>query len=70
MAVAEDRGNYFRVPPDIRDLNYNKYFFEGESGISRAVDYHSSNTRQLDVQETKEMLLTLDFIQKELERQK
>jgi len=66
MAVAEDRGDYFRVPPDIRDLNYNKYFFEGESGISDAMDYHSSNTKQLNIQETKEMLLKLDYIQKEL----
>ena len=66
MAVAEDRGDYFRVPPDIRDLNYNKFFVEGQAVVSEAQDYHSSNTRQLTVQETKEMLMKLDYIQKEL----
>jgi UDP-N-acetylglucosamine 4,6-dehydratase len=66
MAVAEDCGNYYRIPPDIRDLNYNKYFFEGESEITKAEDYHSSNTRQLNLEETKELLLSLDYIKKEL----
>jgi UDP-glucose 4-epimerase len=66
-AIAIDHGEYYRVPPDIRDLNYNKYFIEGESEISEAEDYNSSNTKQLNVQETKEMLLSLDFIQKELQ---
>jgi UDP-N-acetylglucosamine 4,6-dehydratase len=66
MAVAEDCGNYYRIPPDIRDLNYNKYFFEGESEITKAEDYHSSNTKQLSLEETKELLLSLDYIKKEL----
>ncbi len=69
MAVAEDRGEYFRVPPDIRDLNYNKFFIEGQAEISEMQDYHSSNTTQLNIQETKEMLLKLDYIQKELNNQ-
>ena len=69
MAVAEDRGDYFRVPPDIRDLNYNKFFVEGQAEISVTNDYHSSNTKQLNVQETKEMLLKLDYIKKELKNQ-
>lgn len=66
-AIAIDHGKYYRVPPDIRDLNYNKYFIEGESEISEAEDYNSSNTKQLNVQETKKMLLSLDFIQNELD---
>ncbi len=65
-AIAEDCGMYFRVPPDIRDLNYNKYFVEGETEISTAEDYNSSNTTRLNVEETKELLLKLDFIQEEL----
>ena len=66
-AVAQDHGKYFRVPPDIRDLNYKKYFVEGESEISTAEDYNSSNTRQLDVEETKELLLSLDYIRREVQ---
>ena len=66
MAVAEDCGNYYRIPPDIRDLNYNKYFFEGESDITQAEDYHSSNTRQLTLDETIKLLLSLDYIKREL----
>lgn len=65
-AIAEDCGKYFRVPPDIRDLNYNKYFVEGESEITIAEDYNSANTQRLNVKETKELLLTLDYIQQEL----
>lgn len=65
-AIAEDCGKYFRVPPDTRDLNYNKYFVEGESEITIAEDYNSANTKRLNVEETKELLLTLDYIQQEL----
>jgi len=66
MAVAEDCGQYFRVPADTRDLNYNKYFFEGEETISKAEDYNSSNTYRLNVQETKKLLSKLDFVQEAL----
>lgn len=50
MARAEDMGNYYRIPCDTRDLNYDKYFIEGQEKISVIEDYHSHNTRQLDVE--------------------
>lgn len=62
MSSAEDRGDYFRVPPDLRDLNYSKFVEQGETRISRAEDYNSHNTRRLDVHEMKKMLLKLDFV--------
>jgi len=62
MARAEDLGNYYRVPVDARDLNYNKYFVEGETGIADLQDYTSHNTRRLDVSEIKNLLLKLDYI--------
>jgi UDP-glucose 4-epimerase len=62
MASAEDRGGYFRVPPDLRDLNYRKYVEEGEANISMAEDYNSHNTTQLDVDGMSKLLLKLDFI--------
>lgn len=65
-AIAEDCGKYFRVPPDTRDLNYNKYFVEGESEISIAEDYNSANTERLNVGETKKLLLSLEYIRNEL----
>lgn len=65
-AVAQDCGKYFCVPPDDRDLNYNKYFIEGAAKISEAEDYNSNNTRRLNVDETRELLLSMDFVQQEL----
>jgi len=62
MARAEDLGNYYRVPVDARDLNYNKYFVEGERGVSDLQDYTSHNTKRLDVSEIKNLLLKLDYI--------
>jgi UDP-N-acetylglucosamine 4,6-dehydratase/5-epimerase len=62
MASAEDRGDYFRVPPDLRDLNYAKFVEEGETRISQAQDYNSHNTRRLDLEETKALLLKLEFM--------
>ncbi|MDA9644546.1 polysaccharide biosynthesis protein [Pseudomonadota bacterium] len=64
MVAAEDLGDYFRVPPDLRDLNYGKFTDEGEIQISEAQDYNSHNTDRLDVEGMKELLLRLDFIQK------
>jgi len=58
-AKAEDQGEYFRVPSDNRDLNYNLYFSEGKTGVEKLEDYNSSNTRQLDVPDMKELLLKL-----------
>jgi len=62
MACAEDRGDYFRVPPDLRDLNYSKFVEEGEEKISHSEDYNSHNTTQLDVEGMKELLLKLNFM--------
>jgi len=63
MARAEDRGRYFRVPADGRDLNYNKYFVEGEVKVSTFEDYTSHNAERLDVNGVKQLLQSLDFIQ-------
>ncbi len=62
MAKAEDLGKYFRIPADTRDLNYGKYFTEGESKVAQAEDYTSHNTERLDVDGMKKLLLKLDFI--------
>lgn len=66
MFKSEDMGNYFRIPVDSRDLNYDKYFSEGEEDLSKVEDYHSHNTRRLDVEGMKEMLIKLDMIQRDL----
>lgn len=66
MANAEDLGGYFRVRPDRRDLNYAAYFTEGEEKVSRVEDYHSHNTRRLNVEEMMELLLKLDYVKEEL----
>ncbi|AWB33027.1 polysaccharide biosynthesis protein [Orrella marina] len=63
MACAEDLGDYFRVPPDLRDLNYGKYVEQGEVKISEAIDYNSHNTTRLDVEGMKQLLLKLRFMQ-------
>jgi UDP-N-acetylglucosamine 4,6-dehydratase/5-epimerase len=68
MAKAEDLGRYYRVPADNRDLNYNKYFVDGEKVISLTEDYTSHNTQRLDVEGTKKLLLKLEFIQEELKK--
>lgn len=62
MACAEDRGAYFRVPPDMRDLNYDKYVERGEEKISRSEDYNSHNTERLDIDGMERLLLKLDFM--------
>ncbi|MEO8491513.1 MULTISPECIES: nucleoside-diphosphate sugar epimerase/dehydratase [unclassified Pseudomonas] len=66
MAKAEDMGRYYRIPADNRDLNYEKYFVEGETEISELDDYTSHNTERLDVEGVKKLLLKLDFIQEQL----
>lgn len=63
MACAEDRGEYFRIPPDLRDLNYAKFVEQGEEKISRSEDYNSHNTQRLDVDGMKQLLLKLEFMQ-------
>lgn len=62
MAKAEDLGDYYRIPADNRDLNYNKYFVEGEQIVSEIEDYTSHNTKRLNVKEVEDLLLKLDYI--------
>ncbi|WP_432240592.1 polysaccharide biosynthesis protein [Herbaspirillum robiniae] len=62
MAAAEDLGRYFRIPPDLRDLNYGKYVENGETKISISQDYHSHNTTRLDLAEMKNLLQRLKFV--------
>ena len=63
MVAAQDLGSYYRVPPDLRDLNYGKYVEQGETQISEAKDYNSHNTERLDVAGMQAMLKKLRFIQ-------
>lgn len=66
MAKAVDMGNYFRIPCDTRDLNYDKFFTEGDEKIAQIEDYHSHNTSRLDVEGMKQLLLKLRFIREDL----
>ena len=67
MARAEDMGNYFRIPCDTRDLNYDKYFKDGQEKVSLIEDYHSHNTTRLSVEEMKSLLLKLEEIQNDIQ---
>ncbi len=66
MVKAQDMGDYYRVPADTRDLNYERYFSKGEPDMTKIEEYHSHNTRRLDVEGTKELLLKLEFIREDL----
>ena len=66
MAKAIDMGDYYRIPCDNRDLNYDKFFTDGNEEVSKIEDYHSHNTRRLDVEGMKELLLKLRFIREDL----
>ncbi|MCF8095726.1 MAG: polysaccharide biosynthesis protein [Desulfobacteraceae bacterium] len=66
MVKAVDMGDYYRIPPDNRDLNYNLYFSNGDTRLQEAEQYHSHNTELLDLEGTKKMLLKLDFIREDL----
>ena len=66
MAKAIDMGNYYRIPCDSRDLNYDKYFIEGSEDVAKIHDYHSHNTLRLDVAAMKKLLLKLSFIREDL----
>ena len=66
MAKAIDMGNYFRIPCDSRDLNYDKYFTDGDEEVSKIEDYHSHNTERLDIEGMKEQLMRLRFVQEDL----
>ncbi|MFP4979219.1 polysaccharide biosynthesis protein [Paenibacillus sp. CN-4] len=65
-AVAEDLGEFYRVPADKRDLNYSKYFSEGDEKLSYYEEYNSHNTSRLNLEQIKDLLLNLDYIQNEL----
>lgn len=69
MARAEDMGNYYRILCDTRDLNYDKYFVEGQEKVSVIEDYHSHNTRRLNVEEMKSLLLQLGEIRERVNGQ-
>ena len=62
MFVAQEQGEYFRVPADNRDLNYSKFFEEGDADLSKVEDYNSHNTERLDVEGMKQLLRKLDFM--------
>ena len=66
MVRAIDMGDYYRIPCDTRDLNYDKFFSKGNANLSKIEDYHSHNTRRLTVAEMKELLLKLRFIREDL----
>jgi UDP-glucose 4-epimerase len=63
MARAEDLGHYYRVPADMRDLEYSKFFTEGQMSVSDAGEYNSNNTRQLTVEGMVDILLKLEIVQ-------
>jgi len=66
MAKSKDMGNYYRIPADNRDLNYNQYFDEGQEKVSKIDDYHSHNTQLLDVEGMKELLMKLDIVKEDV----
>ena len=66
MAKAIDMGDYYRIPCDSRDLNYDKYFTEGEGSLTTIEDYHSHSTRRLDVEGMKKELMRLRFVREDL----
>ena len=66
MAKSEDMGNYFRIPADNRDLNYDKYFVEGQEKIATIEDYHSHNTTRLDVEGMKALLMKLEIVREDV----
>jgi UDP-glucose 4-epimerase len=66
MVKAEDLGNYYRIPADTRDLNYNRFFIEGQAQISQMEEYTSHNTKRLDLEDTKQLLLKLDSIREDV----
>lgn len=66
MIKAIDMGDYYRIPADNRDLNYEQYFSEGDIDIASIEDYHSHNTRRLDLEGTKQLLLKLDMVRQDV----
>ncbi|WP_313799846.1 polysaccharide biosynthesis protein [Cytobacillus sp.] len=69
-SVAEDLGGFYRIPSDKRDLNYDKFFNEGDEKLSEDIEYNSQNTQLLSIEQIKEKLLKLEYIQNELKRER
>jgi UDP-glucose 4-epimerase len=67
---SEDMGDYYRVPADTRDLNYDKYFVDGDKKVEKVTEYTSENTKRLDIRGTIEKILTVELVQEELAKQK
>jgi len=67
MSKAEELENFYRIPADTRDLNYDKYFSRGDRDVSLIEDYTSHNTRRLNVKETEDLLKSLEFIKKDIQ---
>lgn len=67
MARADDMGGYFRIPADSRDLNYNKYFVEGQTDVSTIDDYTSHNTRRLNVEQVQGVVMSLDIVREAID---
>ena len=65
--VAKDMGDFYCIPADTRDLNYDKYFIEGNQDLSNEVEYNSHNTERLTIEQIKEKLLKLDYVKEEFE---
>jgi UDP-glucose 4-epimerase len=63
---AQDLENYYRIPSDNRDLNYENYFSKGLEDMTRIEEYHSHNTHRLDLEGTKQLLMKLEFIKNDL----
>ena len=70
LAKAVDLGNYYRIPADTRDLNYNRYFVEGETQIAQIEEYTSHNTHRMNLEETQDLLLQLDSIREDIKKLK
>ena len=66
LANIQDFGDFYRIPADLRDLNYDKYFIDGNENINKIEEYNSANTKKLTVDEIIEKLLSLDYVQTEL----
>jgi len=66
MVKAEDLGDYYRIPADNRNLNYDQYFTDGDNRVSSIEEYHSHNTHRLNVEEMKQLLLKLNIVKKDL----
>ena len=68
MAIAEDLQDYYKIPPDLRDMNYGKYVEDGNFELNKTEEYSSSNTEQLNTSNLKELLLKVEFVRSLIEQ--